>query len=436
MIRKIRIQGFKSLPDVELELGRINVFIGANGSGKSNILEAIGILGAAASGSVESESIRYRGVRLGTPALYKSSFIGKRFRTVITLEACWKNRGIDSSYKVSLFNPIEKPTEEWEFQTETLKSGDLVFLTRNPKTCYVASGTRKKGEKEYTPPLKINDKDKFSGLARLSTSYFMSSSMEDIEGEKVIRIDLHSLSADRMLKLLEKYAIYTPTTSVLRGTAEDKITRAPLGLSGGGLPIAVKTLLGKKGSFGPFDLDEVLELIGWAEDINVVPTFQIPIFPSVPIGQINLRFRDRYMREGRNTLSAYDASEGALYVLFMLALIAHPESPGFLAVDNFDHSIHPRLIRKLTEMICEYVVEEGKRQILLTTHNPLALDGLDITDDEIRLFAVDRNSESGFTQVRRVELSEKLWKEAQEKGLSLSRLWTMGRLGGVPQNLF
>jgi AAA15 family ATPase/GTPase len=27
-----------------LELGRINVFVGANGSGKSNLLEAVGIL--------------------------------------------------------------------------------------------------------------------------------------------------------------------------------------------------------------------------------------------------------------------------------------------------------------------------------------------------------------------------------------------------------
>ena len=43
MITKIAIESFKSLEQVEVELGRVNVFIGANGSGKSNLLEAIGV---------------------------------------------------------------------------------------------------------------------------------------------------------------------------------------------------------------------------------------------------------------------------------------------------------------------------------------------------------------------------------------------------------
>src|SRR4051794_24607374 len=74
MITHIKIQGFKSLLDVDLELGSVNVFVGANGSGKSNLLEALGVLGAAAHGNVEPETLRYRGVRVGAPASYKSSF--------------------------------------------------------------------------------------------------------------------------------------------------------------------------------------------------------------------------------------------------------------------------------------------------------------------------------------------------------------------------
>ena len=41
MIRNVQIHNYKSLPDLSLDLGRVNVLIGANGSGKSNILEAI-----------------------------------------------------------------------------------------------------------------------------------------------------------------------------------------------------------------------------------------------------------------------------------------------------------------------------------------------------------------------------------------------------------
>ncbi len=37
-IDKLKIQGFKSLQDVELELGKLNVLIGPNGAGKSNLI--------------------------------------------------------------------------------------------------------------------------------------------------------------------------------------------------------------------------------------------------------------------------------------------------------------------------------------------------------------------------------------------------------------
>ena len=37
-IDKLKIQGFKSLQNVELELGKLNVLIGPNGAGKSNFV--------------------------------------------------------------------------------------------------------------------------------------------------------------------------------------------------------------------------------------------------------------------------------------------------------------------------------------------------------------------------------------------------------------
>ena len=72
MIRKLTVKGFKTLiQDEPIELGRVNCFIGANGVGKSNILEALGVLGAAANGVVDDESLLRRGVRAGVPKLYE-----------------------------------------------------------------------------------------------------------------------------------------------------------------------------------------------------------------------------------------------------------------------------------------------------------------------------------------------------------------------------
>jgi len=106
MIETIKVRDFKSLVNVEVELGTVNVFIGANGSGKSNLLEAIGILGAAASGLVNDESLKYRGVRPGLPVLYKSSFKKKRGAMHISLKRTVPKHPITFPFGIRSKSPI------------------------------------------------------------------------------------------------------------------------------------------------------------------------------------------------------------------------------------------------------------------------------------------------------------------------------------------
>ncbi|MYF19866.1 MAG: ATP-binding protein [Synechococcus sp. SB0677_bin_5] len=130
-------------------------------------------------------------------------------------------------------------------------------------------------------------------------------------------------------------------------------------------------------------------------------------------------------------MSAYEASEGALYALFLAVIAGHKDSPPLCAVDSEDHGLNPRLARALMEYLCRwYTTMEEPRQILLTTHNPLILDGLPLQDDRVRLFTVSR-TDAGRTSIRRVVVDEGLLEKA-ERGLSLSRLWVMGHLGGIP----
>ena len=74
-------------------------------------------------------------------------------------------------------------------------------------------------------------------------------------------------------------------------------------------------------------------------------------------------------------------------------------------------------------------IEENKT-VFMTTHNPLVLDGLVLSNDNIRLFTTDRNKE-GLVVIRRVQVSEELLNMNQP----LSRLWINGLLGGVPELL-
>src|SRR6267142_200332 len=74
MIRKVRVENYKSLPDLTLDLGRVTVLIGANGSGKSNILEAIALASAAAQNKLDNEFLISRGIRVTETRFMRSAF--------------------------------------------------------------------------------------------------------------------------------------------------------------------------------------------------------------------------------------------------------------------------------------------------------------------------------------------------------------------------
>ena len=87
-------------------------------------------------------------------------------------------------------------------------------------------------------------------------------------------------------------------------------------------------------------------LIDWAKRVGAGPASALLLSPSAATSRRVIRFVDRFMAEGRNVLSAADASEGALYVLFAAVLALDDRAPGLLAIDNADHGLNPRLARR------------------------------------------------------------------------------------------
>ena len=73
MIRTIEIENFKSIQKLWLDLGRVNVLIGENGCGKTNILEAIALGPAAARNKLDNEYLVPRGIRVTEPRFMRSA---------------------------------------------------------------------------------------------------------------------------------------------------------------------------------------------------------------------------------------------------------------------------------------------------------------------------------------------------------------------------
>ena len=68
-----------------------------------------------------------------------------------------------------------------------------------------------------------------------------------------------------------------------------------------------------------------------------------------------------------------------------------------------------------------------KRKVIFTTHNPAILDGLDLKNDQQRLFVARRNK-LGHTKINRVQPKAVLNGHA----MKLSEAFMEGHLGGIP----
>lgn len=407
MLWSMTIKGFKSVVEQTIELGRVNLFVGANGAGKSVVLEAIGVLGAAADGRVDDASLLRRGVRPGVPALYKNAFAEDAIPRFIILKSR-SSATTSAFYEVALDNPISRGGKPWRFSHEKVgqqrDSEERVFVSRAP------AGATFRGAKGATQ--RFTPRDPNRGIADVPNPLG--------DPPDAVR---------EFLSRLRQYAIYDPQTPVLRGIQQEVGPLDPLGIHGGRLAEAVSDVLPIVKGLSRSARTRFFELLGWAKSYGVAAPTPDLVSPAIPVAKKVVTFTDRFMRSGRNRLSAYDASEGALYVLFAFVLLHHPRTPPTFAIENIDHALHPRLARGLIDLLVSQA-KAADKQLLLTTHNPLVLDGLDLEDEEVRLFMVDRNRK-GHTLVRRLQHSVAL-KSATRLGLSLSQMWTRGLIGGVP----
>ena len=113
-------------------------------------------------------------------------------------------------------------------------------------------------------------------------------------------------------------------------------------------------------------------------------------------------------------------SDGSLRYLCLLAALYHPDSPSLICIEEPETGLHPDVIPKLAELLVE---ASQRSQIIVTTHSDILVDALSDTPEAI----VICEKVDGATQLRRLDPDElKIWLEKYRLG----ELWTSGELGG------
>jgi AAA15 family ATPase/GTPase len=391
LIKQIEIDNYKSIDNIEIELGRFNVFIGSNGSGKSNILEAIAMISASRGNDLDLDGLTSRGVRVAKPSLTLSSFLAKQLRKEISIRILFQDNGKDipirSSFQSSDVNDLYAKWVDKEVEL-----GAPEILGRYLEEIYTTNNSITAGN------------------------------LINLLNEKLHQEEIHV--SNKYTRILADYGIFNLSTSTLRGL-NSLSRKVPLGISGEGLDVLIS-------NFNNYEISKLLKckiFFNWLDNIVFDKKDELK-FSGYKLGKSTsiLYFIDRYMQKQNNLFSAENANEGILHVVFYLSLFISNKTPDFFAIDNIETALNPKLCRSLIKELVGLAKERGK-QVLITTHNPAVLDGLNLHDDSQRLFEVYRSDE-GMTKIRRIQFK----KGAETKKYKLSEMWMEGLLGAVPEN--
>jgi len=153
-------------------------------------------------------------------------------------------------------------------------------------------------------------------------------------------------------------------------------------------------------------LNGLKELYSGVEDFNV----------NVEGGTVQVFFT-----EGEFTIPATRLSDGTLRYLCLLALLCDPDPPKLLCIEEPELGLHPDILPKLADLLIE---ASQRTQIIVTTHSDILVDAMTETPESV--VVCEKNE--GKTSMHRLEKEElEVWLEKYRLG----QLWTQGEIGGT-----
>lgn len=431
MIQSISIQNFKSVVDLKLDLGRFNVLIGENGCGKSNILEGIAFGSAALSDKLEREYFINRGIRFSDPSFIYSAFEYNQKHTYINID-------IEAEHfnkKLKLFFNSDLKFPKWDIFTDLESEDQLKYIEKNYKDLIgieyskISKVIEDLNIKTSTLSNRLNLLESNKTINTNSKNNKECINKEYLDIKKILdqyniffkRIKSQSNILKKELnkeyEYFSNYLIFALEETVLRRFDTENAIH-PLGRNGEGLFSYLKEISQKENGIDILnEIKSNLDVLDWFDNLEI-PKDQLS-------NEFSLQIKDKYINDTLHFFDQRSTNEGFLYLLFYLTLFISDETPSFFAIDNLEASFNPKLCREVTRRLIQLAKKHNK-QVIVTTHSPAILDGLDITNNDERLFVVRRNID-GYTKVNRVEYKT-------TTNLALSEAWLKGYIGGLPEN--
>jgi len=415
MIKEIQIHNFKSIQNQSVAVGNCNVIIGANGSGKSNLLESLCFISAAAFNKTDNEYLGNRGVRVTSPELMKSCF-DESGDYLISFGVKDEE---DSIYKFTMTHD-KNPFSSWENHVDSSDSIIVKILDELIEKSKLITETALKKLEDHSPDVNFeNYKNENKIELDLEQANKINKSIKAILRDRSrikekIKLELNFFEK---ISCIKDFIIYTPEINTLRSLSKST-SILPVGKSGDGL----FNLLSYTKQNSPDKFQEIvknLDVFIWFEEFNISNVGDNE--------EESLKIKDRFINLDLNQTSV---NEGFLFVLFYLTLIISDQTPQSFAIDNIDTSLNPKLCEKIIKVISNLAIKYNK-QIFVTTHNPAVLDGVDLSDSRNKLIICSRKR-NGHTQFKIFSADDRP-KGRDGNHIKMSEAFMKGLIGGLPK---
>jgi predicted ATPase len=376
--KSLSVKGFRRLCDVDLQLRPLTVLIGANGTGKTSLLDVFSLLASSAQGALNKAISELGG--LGTVLTYDRA----------------EELSLGLSMGVNGHEPL-----------------NYLLRLKQQGAAYVIDEEILSQQRYFQPP-------SFKHIESHGTDvrYF------EVEQNRLVRPTWEHNPLETSLSQVPK--MYQEPEDLRRKLSSSTFyhvlnvePRSPVRLP---QPMRPASLPGKDGE----DLVSCLFYLREAdrdrfeaiEDSlrSAFPAFERLQFPPVAAGTLAMTWRDRDLSK---PLYMHQLSEGMLRFLWLATLLGSPGLTAVTLLDEPEVSLHPELLSLLAGLMREAA---QRTQLVVATHSDRLVRFL--RPEEVVVIDSTEDGMARLTWADQLDLDEWL------KEYTLDEVWRMGRMGG------
>ena len=372
MIDRIAIKDFKSFRDVNVALGGMSLFVGANASGKSNFLDALRVLQGVGNRFTVSEILDgkprsatsevWDGIRGGSA---KACFEGSEQPEAFTIDAAGR-LNVGKATRRWRYSVTVSPRRGRVAQERLFFAGRSIYDSRYADRGGVGS-----------PVHRVEYYHGKVGRPRHLEFERSQPVLGQFEGTKRVEPQ-HRADAARVADELANTQRIDPAPTVLRGYSQAQHVDR-MGEHGENFAALVRTICA--------DPETEAGYLEWLRELRPAEVDGVATLPGA-VGEPLFM-----LREGNREFPAPVLSDGTLRFAAIAAAFFQPDMPRIMTIEEIENGIHASRTRLLLELLRSSAARRST-QVIATTHSPAVLAWLKRTE-YATTYVCRRNADTG-----------------------------------------